>query len=93
MAMVHSGQFTDLGPVKYANVAENKKLCKSFTASAAGGIQSESNESQSKCFRFSKVIDKSPDELLEEIYKGKQSFIQKFALITNLSEVNGIENE
>mmetsp|Transcript_47403 Transcript_47403/g.40009 ORF Transcript_47403/g.40009 Transcript_47403/m.40009 type:complete len:124 (-) Transcript_47403:953-1324(-) len=49
LAMVHSGEFTDFGEIKYANVAEEPKLCDTFTAAAGNGIASEAKETQSKC--------------------------------------------
>lgn len=65
--MVHSGQFTDLGSIKYANVAEDKKLCKTFTSGAANGIEAEGLDKQSKCYKFNKILDKDPNELLNSL--------------------------
>jgi len=47
--MVHSGEFTDFGEIKYANVSAEPMLCETFTAGTGNGIVSESKESQSKC--------------------------------------------
>jgi len=57
------------------------------------GIDSEGVDKQSKCFRFSKIVDKDPTAMLEAIYASKQSFLQKFALITQTSNnMNNVGN-
>lgn len=63
-------------------------MCKTFTGAEKNGIESQGVDKQSKCYRFSKIIDKDPTGLLESIYKSKQSFLQKFALITQTNENN-----
>jgi hypothetical protein len=63
-------------------VTEDKKYCKTFTGGTKNGIDSEGVDKQSKCYRFSKIVDKDPTVMLEALYASKQSFLQKFALIT-----------